>query len=53
MSYFVNFMDIIIRFMRTPILVYGYSFSFFDVFLFSIIGYLVFCMVGGIFDSGD
>lgn len=53
MDKFVSFMNIIISFMRRKYLIFGFSFSYFDIFMFSILGYLIFTLIGGLMRTGD
>lgn len=53
MDSFVEFMRLILDFMRRDYNFYGFSFSFFDVFMFSILGSLVSLLISGLISGGD
>ena len=47
---FLDFMEMIIDFMKTPINLWGFETSFWGIFLFVIVGVMIFRFIGGIFD---
>lgn len=50
MDVFIVFMGMVVNFMRTPLFIWGFQFSYWDVFLYVIIGFLVFRFIGGVFE---
>lgn len=51
MEYFFTFMDMIIDFAKTPINLWGFETSYWEIFLFVTIGSMVFLFIGGIFNG--
>lgn len=43
------FFDLIIRFYKVEVCLYGYTFTFFDMFIFACIVAIVFFLIRGIF----
>lgn len=50
MSTFLNFMTMIIDFMKIPINLYGFETSFWGIFLFVAVGTMIFRFIGGVLD---
>lgn len=48
---FLDFMQMIIDFMKTPISLWGFETSFWGIFLFVAVGTMIFGFIGGIFNS--
>ena len=53
MEVILNFMTLIINAMKEPMDIYGFQISFWDIFIFSIVAYLIFEFIGGIFGGDD
>ena len=53
MDAFVQFMQLIIEFMKRDYNFYGFNFSFFDVFMFSILGTLISFLIGALLTARD
>ena len=51
MEYFIILMSQIINFMKTPFTVWGYSFSFWGVFMLIMILSVVMWFIGEVFES--
>lgn len=51
MEYFISLMTQIIDFMKTPFTIWGYSFSFWGVFMLIMILSVVMWFIGEVFES--
>lgn len=51
MEHFFALMSMIIDFMKTPIELWGFQFSLWGVFIFVMVGSIVFWFIGNLFDG--
>ena len=51
MEHFFSFMNIIIEFMKRPMFLWGFETSFWNIFLYVILGTMVLWFIGSIFNG--
>lgn len=53
MEYLLSFLAGVHSLFTIPLNVYGFVFSFWDVFIFSVVGTLIFKFIGGVFNENS
>lgn len=51
MDAFISFMEMIIEFAKTPVNLWGFDTSLWNIFLYGMLGSLVFWFIGGLFND--